>query len=188
MHRAVCNTRQSLRNQLHLLSFSRSTNPGRRFLPVSNSCMAPCLSWRFLARSCSRDSMRASASLNASAMASCSALVGGRANAEDAYQSLSSEWFAVSRCMRQVCSTEWLTSTESQEMLAEHDFARIGISAYDPLNAAHRVRRQSRSDDQLCPSFASNIVRSRTGLATTTLLPQSHGRSQSNRLIQRMSR
>ena len=51
--------------------------PGRRFLPVSNSCMAPCLSWRFLTRSCSRDSMRASASLNASAMASCSALVGG---------------------------------------------------------------------------------------------------------------
>ena len=70
-----------LRNHSHLSLFAArfSCEPGRRFLPVSNSCMAPCLIWRFLAMSCSRDSMRASASLKASAMASCSALVGGRA-------------------------------------------------------------------------------------------------------------
>lgn len=39
-----------------------------RIRPVKSSCINPCLIWLALARSCSRDSMRASASLNASAI------------------------------------------------------------------------------------------------------------------------
>ena len=30
------------------------SNPGRRLLPVSNSCIAPCLRWRFLMTRCSK--------------------------------------------------------------------------------------------------------------------------------------
>jgi len=54
-------------------------NPGNRRFPVSNSCIAPCLICRFLAISASSDSISASASLNASAMACCSAVLGGSA-------------------------------------------------------------------------------------------------------------
>src|SRR5262245_52990913 len=47
-------------------------NPGRRFAPVSNDCIAPCLMARFLTSNCSSDSISASASLSAHATAACS--------------------------------------------------------------------------------------------------------------------